>query len=190
MPADLIPPLRCAATLVAAVCALGLGQAQTAAQTAVQTAVPVPAERRPSGDWMIECFDDPQLEAPCQIYQRVTYRPAGSVAEPVVVLIAALAYRGGLLHLEIALPLGFDLGQGALLGIGEQSFDLPVSRCTVRGCIVEGQLGDALARSLEAETRVGVTVNVPGIGPFLMPISMTGYREALASIRPAPPAGG
>lgn len=146
----------------------------------------VPEQRAQMGDWMVECFDAPDLGAPCQIYQRVVYRASDGSVGPVAVLVAAFAYRDGKLHVALALPLGFDLAQGAVLGIDGDSFALPVARCVPRGCMVEGQIGGTLSARLGAAQRVGVTVSVPGLGPFLMPLSMAGFGEALGAI--APPA--
>jgi invasion protein IalB len=166
--------------------ALAAGMAAQGAAAQGAAGAVLPERRDQMGDWMVECFDAPDIGAPCQIYQRVVYRASDGSVGPVAVLVAAFAYRDGKLHVALALPLGFDLAQGAVLGIDGDSFALPVARCVPRGCMVEGQIGGTLSDRLGAAQRVGVTVSVPGLGPFLMPLSMAGFGEALGAI--APPA--
>ncbi len=167
-----------------------LGPSAPAAEAQTAAGPDIPQERKRVGDWMVECFAAADLVSPCQIYQRVVYRASDGTVGPVAVLVVAFAYREGKLHIALALPLGFDLAQGAVLGIDGDSFALPVSRCVPRGCIVEGQIGTALSARLGGAQRVGVTVSVPGLGPFLMPLSMTGFAGALDAVAPPPAADG
>ncbi len=182
MPAEARRSAAARAALAACLMA-AMGPGPARAESAPGGAI-APDQRESVGDWMVECFDAPDISAPCQIYQRVTYRAADGAVGPVAVLVAAFAYREGKLHIALALPLGFDLAQGAVLGIDGDSFALPVARCVPRGCMVEGQIGATLSDRLGAAQRVGVTVSVPVLGPFLMPLSMAGFGDALGAIAP------
>jgi invasion protein IalB len=166
---------------VAAVAVLTAMLAGAPAQAQAQGGdFPDPATRESVGDWVVECFDHPDLAGRCQIYQRILMNNNTEVA-----LVATFAYRDSALHLQVALPLGLDLSRGADLAIGpEYSTTVPITRCTMRGCLLEGQVTDGLLARLTSASAASVTVVNPGRGPFQIPLSLSGYDTALARIAP------
>lgn len=146
---------------------------------------PQPGTREPYQDWMVECYDAGQR---CQMYQRVILRAQDPAQPPRIVLVATLAFRASDLFLEMALPLGLDLAQGATLHLGPdvRATALPLTRCTSRGCLVEGRVDSPLADALQQAARAEVRIRDPASGDLRIPLSMAGYNAALARIARPP----
>ncbi|MEL7213516.1 MAG: invasion associated locus B family protein [Pseudomonadota bacterium] len=146
---------------------------------------PEPISQTPVGDWLVECFQTPRSNNDCQAFQRVTMNNGTAVA-----LVTTFAYTSPTqLEIQMAFPLGVDISAGARFAMGaEFTTTIPISRCTQQGCLVEGTVGANLGRMFRDSTQATVTVTVPGRGDFQVPFSLDGLNEALASIRPAPPA--
>ncbi len=159
-----------------------LAVAVAAAATAQARDYPQPLNRESVGDWMVECFDEEATPGTCQIYQRML---TGGGTD--VVMVTALAYRGPDLHLQMALPLGVDLAQGAVIASGSDPVRLGIARCTGQGCLVEGPVDEALLDGLVGAEAAAVQVTVPTQGPIDIPLSLQGFTQALSRI--APPDG-
>ena len=140
---------------------------------------PQPLTREAVGDWMVECFDAQPTPDTCQIYQRML---TGGGTD--VVMVTTLAYRGPDLHLQMALPLGVDLVEGAVIDHGAEAVRLGIARCTGQGCIVDGPVDAALLDGLARGESAAVRVSVPAQGPIDIPLSLQGFSQALARIAP------
>lgn len=144
-----------------------------------------PDRRTPVADWMVECYDSTDPTQRCQMYQRVILRATDPAQPPRVVLVATFAPGPEALRMQIALPLGLDLDAGAALvltgadGTQGAPIMLPITRCTSRGCLVEGMVDAALASALAAADRAEVLIVNPESGRFRIPLSMKGYASAL-----------
>ncbi len=161
--------------------AAGLATSPVLAQTP-EYAVPDTTEE--IGDWLLECFEDP-VDA-CQIYQRILLNQGAAIA-----LVAAFAWddRDGVLRAQIALPLGIDLQRGATISADNgYSVNAPLSRCTQQGCLIEGVVPDDMVSAFTGSGAAQIAVINPDQGNFAIPLSLDGFAEALARIRPEPPA--
>ena len=168
--------MRAAAFSLACVIAVGSAFAQT-------LSFPEPVSRTPVQDWLIECYQTPRSPNDCQVFQRVTMNNSA------IAMVATFAYTTPTqLEIQMALPLGLDITQGARFAVGpDYAITVPISRCTQQGCLVEGTVTDELTDKFLTGTQATVTVVVPGRGDFQVPFSLNGLTEALDAIRPAPP---
>ncbi|MEM1066239.1 MAG: invasion associated locus B family protein [Pseudomonadota bacterium] len=143
-------------------------------------AVPDTAEE--IGDWLLECFEAPIDQ--CQIYQRILLNQGAAIA-----LVAAFAWDDSerVLRAQIALPLGIDLQRGATISTSSgYSVNAPLSRCTQQGCLIEGIVPDDMVAAFETSQSAQIAVINPDQGNFAVPLSLSGFAEALSRIRPEP----
>lgn len=141
---------------------------------------PQPNSRENIGDWVLECYDLPLGQ--CQIYQRILINNGAAAA---MVTTFAWDEPAQAFRTQIALPLGIALSKGATISSDSGvSVSVPISRCTQQGCLVEGVASDDLVSGLEKSRSANVTV-VDGTGAdFAIPVSLDGFSEALARLRP------
>lgn len=161
----------CFAAMLALVAGAVIQVRETSAQAAQY-------ERREFGDWVVEC--SPAEEAGCQLYQRIlTQDPQ------VAALAVALHWKEevGSFDAQIALPLNVDLRQPARLQIGDDySIDLPWSRCTRRGCLIEGNFGSNLISEMLRGQTASIRVFHATDGEIPIPVFLTGFEEAVRAV--------
>lgn len=168
----------CAITLVFGLGALPeIGAAQT-------LSFPEPVSQTPVQDWLVECFQTARSPNDCQVFQRVTMNNGTAIA-----MVATFAYTSPTqLEIQMALPLGLDITQGARFAVGpDYTTTVPINRCTQQGCLVEGVVGQDLVAKFLGGGQATVTVVVPGRGDFQVPFSLAGLNDALSAIRPPAP---
>lgn len=172
--------LRTRPVLSAALC-LVLAGAAVRAQT---VDYPQPDSREDIGDWVLECFAVPIEQ--CQIYQRILINKGSAIA-----MVATFAWDSTkqAMRTQIALPLGIDLGKGATISADNgYSITVALTRCTQQGCLIEGTVPEELLRSFAQSKSATISVVNPTQGPFAIPLSLRGFGEAMARIRPLRPA--
>lgn len=160
---------------------LGAGLQAAAAQESYSP----PSSRVAFDDWLVECFDRNEIGQECQVYQRVIMNNGSAIA-----MVATLAFvpPDNYLGIQVALPLGIDLKEGATITIDDDaSLDVSISRCTQQGCLFEGTVTDALELALREGKSASVTVIVPSEGDFTIPLSLNGFSAALDEIAPIQP---
>lgn len=135
-------------------------------------------------DWSLECFlhTDGSPEA-CQAYHRVLMNNATQIA--LVAAFALPAEGEGILY-QISLPLGIDLVAGVTLTVDiGYSVKLPVTRCTMQGCLLEGRLTNAPFDALMSGSVSTLTVQIPGQGALAIPMSLNGFSKSIRRIEAA-----
>lgn len=163
------------AALMAGVCALPL---------AAQDGFREPESRVDVGDWSLECYlrSDGTPEA-CQAYYRVLMDNATRIA--LVASFAVPAEGEGILY-QISLPLGIDLMAGVLMTVdGGYAVNLPVTRCTLQGCLLEGRLTAAPLNALLTGTGATFAVQSREQGILPIPMSLVGLGVAIDRIKAA-----
>ena len=146
-----------------------------------QTNYPQPIQRDNYGDWVVECFEPNDLGQECQIYQRLLINGGSAIA-----MVATMAYdpSNASLLMQFALPLGINIKNGAVLNIDEDvELVVPISRCTQQGCIFEGVATDGLRENFLQGKTASVTVVSPNNEPFVIPLSLSGFKEALGRLQ-------
>lgn len=146
-----------------------------------QSLYPEPDLRMKEGDWLVECYGPESRNGNCQLYQRVLMNNATVIA---MVFTVAYSPDGRGLFLQMALPLGSNLSAGARVTFGN-AFDknIPFSRCTDQGCIVEGEITPSLLQAMRV-TSAGFIGVETGAGPLNIPISMNGFSAGIDRIAP------
>tara|TARA_R100000322_G_scaffold78680_2_gene49399 strand:+ start:3774 stop:4484 length:711 start_codon:yes stop_codon:yes gene_type:complete len=147
-----------------------------------QSDYPMPVKRDTYGDWVVECFQPNDLGQECQIYQRLLINGGSAIA-----MVATMAYApsDASLLMQFALPLGINIENGAVINIDEDiELSVPISRCTKQGCIFEGVATPGLQDALLEGKTVSVTVIDPTEEPFVIPLSLSGFKDALAQLQP------
>jgi hypothetical protein len=85
----------------------------------------------------------------------------------------------GLLY-QISVPLGIDLLSGVTMEVDtEYSVKLPVTRCTLQGCLMEGRLTDAPYDALMTGEAGKLVVRIPGQGALEVPMSLDGFSATI-----------
>ena len=166
--------------------ALAAGLALPAATAGAQTARFAPPDSREDvADWVVECYAAPLGQ--CQIYQRILINNGSAIA-----MVATFAWDSAsqAVRAQIALPLGIALADGAVIAVDDDpSVRLPLDRCTQQGCLIERTMPPDVMARLEQGSVASITVVIPGEGPFTIPMSLTGFGDALARLRPLPATG-
>ncbi|PHP26232.1 invasion associated locus B family protein [Limimaricola cinnabarinus] len=143
---------------------------------------PEPLSRVEIGDWVVECFDEALSSEQCQIYQRILINGGTAIA-----MVTTMAYGAdGVLSMQIALPLGIDLAEGAVISVADRGFLLPIDRCTKQGCLVDAAVPAGLMDALQGGSEASITVSNPSSGDFAIPLSLAGFGDALSRITPPP----
>lgn len=161
-----------------------------AAPLAAQDTFREPESKIEVEDWSLECYLNPdRTPQACQVYHRVLMNNATEIA--LVATFSVPPEGPGILY-QISLPLGIDLTAGVTLAVDvDYSVKLPVTRCTVQGCLLEGQLTGAPFNALMTGSVSTLTVQVPGQGALPIPMSLNGFAPAVRRIEEvfrAPPA--
>lgn len=153
------------------------------AAAAAQPTAPTADRRTPTStkfsDWTMECFE-PAIEGlGCQATHRVI---AGEGAQVVMVFSVASATNDAA-NVQIALPLGISLQAGIQLvvGTGYQA-NIPLSRCTPQGCLIEGKASAELLAALRRERAGTVLVRNEKGEPIELPFSLIGFTDAYAEM--------
>jgi invasion protein IalB len=150
--------------------------------SAAQSAYPEPDVVIAQDDWLIECYGPESRNGNCQLYHRVLMNGGTQIA-----VVFTVAYPSGsdVPYLQIALPLGADIAFGAKLSFGAE-FDrnIPFTRCTDQGCLIEGAVTSNLLQSIR-NASTGFVEIINDAGALQIPISLRGFSSALDRISPA-----
>ncbi|SDG27253.1 invasion associated locus B family protein [Pelagibacterium luteolum] len=135
------------------------------------------AETQQHQDWALECFEETDT---CQITHRVL---AAEGSQTVIVVALYAAEDAGPAQLQIAVPLGVSTTAGVRLAIGpEYQANIPISRCTPQGCLVEGTASDTLLAAMR-QGRQGQLSVVNDAGATIdLPFSLMGFTAAYANM--------
>jgi invasion protein IalB len=134
------------------------------------------------GDWEVACKAPPpgSKKEICALVQTV----AAEDDDNVVISVHFLKYSDGTRVLRIFTPLGVALSKGMRLNIDDtHSVQATYSRCAQYGCFAQIEPDDALFEVLKTGKRVLVVIyrtQEAGIG---IPISLTGFNQALAALQ-------
>tara|TARA_R110002012_G_scaffold47399_1_gene124197 strand:- start:2210 stop:2974 length:765 start_codon:yes stop_codon:yes gene_type:complete len=146
-----------------------------------QSNYPMPIQRDSYNDWVVECFEPNDLGQECQIYQRLLINGGSAIA-----MVATMAYdpSDASLLMQFALPLGINIENGVVINIDEDiELSVPISRCTKQGCIFEGVATPGLRDALIEGKTASITVVDPTSQPFVIPLSLSGFGDALDQIQ-------
>ncbi|MDF3384597.1 hypothetical protein HKX24_16570 [Sulfitobacter sp. M85] len=146
-----------------------------------QSNYPMPIQRDSYNDWVVECFEPNDLGQECQIYQRLLLNDGSAIA-----MVATMAYDPSdtSLLMQFALPLGINIENGVVINIDEDiELSVPISRCTKQGCIFEGVATPGLRDALIEGKTASITVVDPTSQPFVIPLSLSGFGDALDQIQ-------
>lgn len=162
----------------------GVFAALSALPLAAQDRFREPESKVDVGDWSLECYlNEDRTPQACQAYHRVLMDNATRIA--LVTSFAVPADGAGVFY-QIALPLGIDLMAGVTMTVdGDYSVKIPVTRCTLQGCLMEGRLTAAPYDALTAGKAATFTVVIPDQGVLAIPMSLIGFGEAIRRIRDA-----
>ena len=153
------------------------------ASAAVPQTFPEPKTRKAVGDWVIECFEPNSIAQECQLYQRILMNNGSAIA---MVMVVAYGPPDDTLYIQAALPLGISVANGVNVQIDDTvSLNIPISRCTQQGCLLEGEVNETLETAMRLGTQASITVLNPSEGAFVIPVSLSGFDEALREIGPA-----
>jgi len=131
-------------------------------------------------DWSLQCIVNSPTTPPCQIIYRLT-----SPDHKQVVLVLSLAlYSKDKPRLQMALPLGFSIPRGVHIAFGKDySLTAQVSRCTIQGCLVEGEGQAKMIDAMLKEKGGSASVyNMQG-AQIRLPISLDGFSAAYEMLR-------
>jgi invasion protein IalB len=163
---------------------LSLTLALTLAATVACAQMPTPDLNVKSrhGDWEVACKAPPPgaKKEICALVQTV----AAEDDDNVVISMHFLKYSDGTRVLRIFTPLGVALSKGMRLSIDDaHTIDAAYSRCAQYGCFAQIEPDDKLFELLKTGKRVLVVIyrtQEAGIG---IPISLSGFNEALAALQ-------
>lgn len=147
-----------------------------------QSNYPMPIKRDSYNDWVVECFEPNEFGQECQIYQRLLINGGSAIA-----MVATMAYdpADASLLMQFALPLGINIENGVIINIDEDiELPVPISRCTKQGCIFEGVATPGLRDALVEGKTASITVVDPASQPFVIPLSLAGFGDALERLQP------
>lgn len=129
------------------------------------------------GDWAVRCFPI-KSASPCDmLFATVRKNTAQRVTS---VSIAYVPSKGTYL-MQVAVPLGIDLGQGVVIQAGGYSTQkLTVRRCDQSGCFVEMGVGNDLIEGLSQNSDQGGQLKVVATGgkPVSLAMSLKGFSAA------------
>ena len=103
-----------------------------------------------------------------------------------IALVLSIAYTpdGAGPFMQLALPLGSDINSGAQLSFGSTfNQNIPFTRCTDQGCLVEGQITESLLGAMRTASLGNVGV-VTEAGAINIPISMAGFASGMDRLKP------
>jgi invasion protein IalB len=131
------------------------------------------------GDWSTQCYDEAIGGLRCQMLQRVVAQSGQAV------LVVALAAdpRAKVTNLQVALPLGVSLLDGAQLMVGDTyQSAVQISRCTQQGCIIEGTMTDTLLDAMKKGQTAAVIVFNESKKQIPISFSLKGFTDAYAAM--------
>jgi invasion protein IalB len=102
-----------------------------------------------------------------------------------VVLAVSLAYdpKASKSRIQMAFPLGLALGAGVRLDLGNGfQADLPISRCTTQGCLLEGTVSEAMIAAMNKGGQAVATVWNEAGAPVRLPFSLEGFADAYSAM--------
>lgn len=133
------------------------------------------------GDWNLECYEPAVSGVNCQMLHQTLSGDGGQVLN-----VYSLAYIPEADHtrLQFALPLGFAVQPGVRMEIGDgfQS-EIPVSRCTSQGCLIEGVAAAEFLNAMRNEGQGKITVQTVNGGTVEFPLSLNGFAQAYDAMR-------
>ena len=150
----------------------------------ISTGVQAVEEGTTFGDWGYKC-DQSQQEGGdqlCYVFQNVTKKDSREL-----VMGARIAYRPDQQQplLVVTVPLGSLLPPGAALTMdGVEPIKLSYILCTAQGCTTAAQpLTPEMVDAMKKGNQAAVRVMAPNQQPIALPLSLTGFTKALASLK-------
>jgi invasion protein IalB len=131
-------------------------------------------------DWHVICFEPMVQGVRCQITQALVETRLQQI---IVVASVAFVPDADRALVQIALPGGFVLGEGARLNVGDINTQLAVSRCTRRGCLVEGILTPDIITAFQREREASIIVAALGDQLVRIGLSLMGFTKAFDTMR-------
>jgi invasion protein IalB len=131
-------------------------------------------------DWSLQCIEGSSATPPCQIMYRLT----SSNQKQVALVLSVARSPKGKISLQMALPLGFSISQGVDLAFGKKySTVARVSRCTVQGCLVEGEAPAKMIDAMLHGSNGVVSVHNMEGRQIKLPISLNGFSTAFEALK-------
>ena len=132
------------------------------------------------GDWQYECSARAEGITQCALVQSII--DTGTL-ETIVRLSVARSTVDASVTASVLLPLGVDLGKGALLRYGDQRILLPFKMCVIEGClariVMSAQELQNLARAVDLTVEFYA---VGGVAFAQVSASNLGLREAFREL--------
>jgi invasion protein IalB len=134
-----------------------------------------PIVEKKFGEWTLQCATHKAMNPPCQ----VVYRLTGSGDSQVMVVISMAKAAQNTVGFQMALPLGFSIQNGVRIEFGPKfSTKANVSRCTIKGCLIEGIApANLLAAMLQAKTGQ-ISIQMMQGNTVALAVKLDGFREA------------
>ncbi len=132
--------------------------------------------------WSLQCAEISKVRR-CQV--------SGAVLSPdkkQVVMVMSLATSADRKSTaaQIAVPLGIALKPGVKIDVsGAYSTTMALSRCTSQGCLVEGNVEDAMLDAMKTKPVATVIVATPDGKNVPIKLSLDGFPEAFAAMKSA-----
>ncbi len=132
------------------------------------------------GDWTLQCLENNSAEPRCQ----VIHRSMSPDKKQVVMVMSLASIAKDKTGLQLALPLGFAVQAGVKLGFGSKfETTAAVSRCTVQGCLVEGECPPKMISAMKDVKTGDVTVRTVEGGTIKLALSLDGFANAFRAMQ-------
>jgi len=142
-----------------------------------------PVDGAAFGNWRVSCETDAQdARKGCFIVQNLVLREGGQrVLQFAIGFIAETPEPIAL----ISLPLGISLPPGAQIQIDElEPTRIAIERCEPNGCRAGMKLTETVLETLRNGDRILVTFYDAKRQPIEVPLSLKGFEEGLAAVKP------
>jgi len=130
------------------------------------------------GDWVVRCVQTTQKSpAPCEVIQTTINK---DTRQPLSSFSIAYVPSRDAYAMQIVVPTGVSLAKGLTLGGSPNG--MRFNRCEREGCYVEAVIDNTTIASITAagkSTTIGVTSYGPKGNEVKLPVSLTGFPEAL-----------
>lgn len=148
----------------------------------VSAAAPAPRADK-FKNWELQCAEFAKGQKRCQVTGNVV-SPDGK--QVILVMSLAPTADGKAIVTQMAVPLGIALKAGVKIDVnGAYSTTIPVSRCTPQGCLVEGNIEDAMIEAMKTKPAATITVATPDNKVIPIKLPLDGFAEALAAMKTA-----
>lgn len=151
-----------------------LAKQQTTAPTLQQQPAAPSITQQSFGQWSLQCTSDKSMNPPCQIIYQLA-----SADHKIATVISLAKASSGTVGMQMALPLGFAIQGGVRIAFGKGfSMTAAVSRCTLKGCLVEGVAPANLLAAMLKEKSGQISLRMLQGGDVALPVSLDGFAQA------------